>query len=102
MRVHRLLIETKFAPSPLLEVIMANGKAIFGQLLRAVVGNTQNGSAWKSFGSMTLATEHGKIEIDYLDIVTLQEVLAQPESVPPPLATRGRRRRDTAATAFLR
>jgi hypothetical protein len=59
-------------PSPRLVVTTANGKAFSGQLLRDVVGNKQTAKGWSSYGSMCLATQDGKVEIDYLDIVTVQ------------------------------
>ena len=72
LRVNGLLHEIGTIPSPCLEVITAGGKAILGQLLRAVAGNKQNAKGWSSYGTIELATECGKIEIHYLDIVSMQ------------------------------
>ena len=73
LRVNALLHDIGAAPSPRLQVITASGKAILGQLLRAVAGNTQGPKGWSSYGTMELATERGKIEIDYLDIVSMEK-----------------------------
>jgi hypothetical protein len=59
-------------PSPRLVVTTATGKAISGQLLRDEVGNKQTAKGWSSYGSIWLATQDGKVEIDYLDIVIVQ------------------------------
>jgi hypothetical protein len=71
--VHHLLCNLGTMPSPLLEVTTASGKTITGQLLRDVVGNQQGPRGWSSYGSILLSTERGKMEIDYLDIVSVQK-----------------------------
>jgi hypothetical protein len=76
-RVHALLNDIGVAPSPYVEVVTASGKSYTGQLLRAVVGNTPRVGGWSSYGAITLATERGKVEIDYLDIVTVQRPLQE-------------------------
>jgi len=47
LRVHALLYAVGVAPSPRLEVVTAGGTACLGQILRAVVGNTQSAKGWK-------------------------------------------------------
>lgn len=80
-RVRALLNEIGIAPSPYVEVVTASGKSHTGQLLRDLVGNTPKVGGWSSYGVITLATERGKVEIDYLDIVTVQRPpQAQPTS----------------------
>jgi hypothetical protein len=72
-RVHDLLNEIGVVPSPFLEVVTAGGKSIAGQLLRVLTGNVQTRKGWNSFGSLTLATDRGRIEIDYLDVAIVQK-----------------------------
>ena len=76
VRVHGLLHSIGVCPSPLLEVITASGETFVGQLLRDIVGNTQSAKGWSCHGSITLTTERGKVEIDYLDVVTVQKTLS--------------------------
>jgi hypothetical protein len=91
-RVRALLHEIGVTPTPNLEVITASGKTYVGQLLRDLIGNTPKVGGWNSYGVMTLATERGKIEIDYLDVVTVQKAQqAKPDAQPYMLAIRGRR-----------
>jgi hypothetical protein len=71
-RVRALLTGIGVTPSPLVEVVTASGKSYTGQLLRDLVGNTPKVGGWSSYGVITLATERGKVQIDYLDIVTVQ------------------------------
>ncbi len=82
-RVHGLLHEIGTTPAPVLDVTTANGKAFRGQLLRDLVGNKQSGKGWSSYGLITLATQDGTIEIDYLDIVSVvrQSSSAEKQSV---------------------
>ena len=77
LHVHSLLNDIGVAPSPRLEVVTAAGKAYLGQLLRAVVGNSQSAKGWSSYGSIVIATELGKVEIDYLDIVLMHTARAK-------------------------
>ena len=91
-RVRGLLHEIGVTPTPNLEVITASGKTYVGQLLRDLIGNTPKVGGWNSYGVMTLATECGKIEIDYLDVVTVQKALqSKPDAQPYMLAFRGRK-----------
>ena len=69
LQVHALLHDIGVAPSP-------RGTVFLGQLLRAVVGNMQRAKGWSSYGTLEVATERGKVEIDYLDIVSMQKVLS--------------------------
>jgi hypothetical protein len=78
-RVQALLREIGTTPAPHLEITTANGNAFKGHLLRDTVGNKQTAKGWNSYGSICLATEVGKIEIDYLDIVTIHR---KPTSTP--------------------
>ena len=48
-----------------------------------MVGNTQSAKGWSSYGSILLATERGKVEIDYLDIVSMQKALSAGEKSLP-------------------
>lgn len=84
LRVHTLLHDIGVVPSPRLEVVTAAGTGCLGQLLRAVVGNTQSAKGWSSYGSILLATERGKVEIDYLDIVSMRKAPSsvQEKSLP--------------------
>jgi hypothetical protein len=91
LRVHSLLHDIGVAPSPRLEVVTAAGTARLGQLLRAVVGNTQSAKGWSSYGSILLATERGKVEIDYLDIVSMQKALSAGEKSLPNVFRKTRR-----------
>lgn len=74
-RVHDLLCKVGVVPSPELVVTLASGKALTGQLVRALVANKspRKGSFRLYCGAITLATKDGKVEIDYLDIVGLQK-----------------------------
>lgn len=90
-RVRALLHDIGVAPSPYLQVITASGRKYLGQLVRDVVGNTPKIGGWHAYGQITLSTEGGKVEIDYLDVVTLQRVQqAQPEQQSYILPLRGR------------
>jgi hypothetical protein len=77
LHVHSLLNDIGVAPSPRLEVVKAAGKAFLGQLLKAVVGNSQSAPCWSSYGSIVIATELGKVEIDYLGIVLMHTARAK-------------------------
>jgi hypothetical protein len=91
-RVRALLHEIGVTPTPNLEVITASGKTYVGQLLRDLIGNTPKVGGWNSYGVLTLATERGKIEIDYLDVVTVQKALqSKSETQPYMLGFRGRK-----------
>ncbi len=92
LRVHALLHAVGVAPSPRLEVVTAGGTACLGQLLRAVVGNAQGAKGWSSYGSILLATERGKVEIDYLDIVSMQKALSSLQEKALPNVFRKARR----------
>jgi hypothetical protein len=82
-RVHGLLHGIGTTPAPLIEVTTVNGKTFRGQLLRDLVGNKQSAKGWSSYGSITLATQEGTVEIDYLDIVSVgkQSSCAEKQSV---------------------
>jgi hypothetical protein len=41
------------------------------------VGNSQSAKGWSSYGSIVIATELGKVEIDYLDIVLMHTARAK-------------------------
>jgi hypothetical protein len=92
VRVHDLLHQIGVAPSPLLEVTTAGGNTFVGQLLRAAVGNRQGAKGWSSYGAIMLATERGKVEIDYLDVATV-EVARPPEPEAPSLLDGSTKRR---------
>ena len=77
LRVHSLLNGIGVVPSPRLEVVTAAGTAYLGQLLKAVVGNSPSAKGWSSYGSIVIATELGKVEIDYLDVVLLRKAPAK-------------------------
>lgn len=90
-RVRALLHDIGVAPSPYLQVITASGRKHLGQLVRDVVGNTPKIGGWHAYGQITLSTEGGKVEIDYLDVVTVQRIQqAQPEQQSYILPPRGR------------
>ena len=76
-RVHGLLCNIDVARSPYLAVTVATGKTFTGQFLRLHVRNTpmkaKKGLA-SSQGAVILATREGELEINYLDIVSLQTV----------------------------
>lgn len=92
LRVHALLHDIGVAPSPCLEVVTAGGTVRLGQLLHAVVGNMQSAKGWSTYGSILLATESGKVEIDYLDIVSMHKALPSAEEEPLLNVFRKRRR----------
>ena len=75
--------------APLVEVTTASGKSL-GKVLRDVVGNKQSATGWSSYGSLMLGTQHGKVEIDYLDIVSVRRATSFVETKPAWLR-RGRR-----------
>jgi len=91
-RVRALLHDIGVTPAPHLEVITASGQTYVGQLLRDLIGNTPKVGGWNSYGAMTLATERGKVKIDYLDVVTIQKAPhSTPDTQPYMLALRGRK-----------
>lgn len=78
-RVHALLSDIGVAPSPHLVVTGANGKTFTGQLVRDLVVNKpgRKGRSRVYCAAITLATKDGQVEIDYLDVVWLQEARRQ-------------------------
>jgi hypothetical protein len=76
-RVHGLLCNIDVFRSPHLAVTVATGKTLTGQFLRLHERNmpakTKKGLL-ASEGEITLATQDGELEINYLDIVSLQTV----------------------------
>ena len=76
-RVHGLLSNIDVARSPHLAVTVATGKTLTGQFLRLHVRNTPMNAKKglvSSQGAVTIATRDGELEINYLDIVSLQTV----------------------------
>ena len=75
-RVHGLLIDAGVVPTRELIVTLASGNKITGWLIKNFVGNKQErrDRLRTYFGVLTLATEGGDVDIDYLDIVWLQRV----------------------------
>jgi hypothetical protein len=73
-RVHGLLSGVIVALPPDVVVTRTNGKKIAGQIVRDVVVNkpSKKGGPWVCVGVVTIATSHGKVEIDYLDIVLVE------------------------------
>jgi hypothetical protein len=74
-RVRTLLSVVGVAPSRELVVTIANGKKLTGHLVRDLVANKpgRKDSSRVYWGAITLATKDGNVEVDYLDIVWLQE-----------------------------
>jgi len=103
VRVCGLLNDIGIYPSPLIEVVTVSGKVFLGQLLRNVTGNAQTTRGWNCYGSITLATELGKVEIDYLDVVCLEKMTPAVADValfgPLPGKARGPRQRGSANKA---
>ena len=93
-RVRSLLSGVMLVP-PDVVVTRTNGKKIAGQIIRDLVVNKpgKKGGPRVCFGAITLATGHGEVEIDYLDIV-LVEITSKP--LPPAPASEKRRRRSSA------
>ena len=72
-RVRGLLRGMRLIPSPQLQVTTANTRVHAGWLVRDQMGNNaQQGGNWTYYGAITLLTETGEIEIDYLDIVLIE------------------------------
>jgi hypothetical protein len=74
-RVHGLLSNVGVAPSPKLMVTLASGKKFSGQLVKECVSSMpdRRGRSRVYSGVLTLETEDGSLQIDYLDIVWLQK-----------------------------
>jgi hypothetical protein len=71
-RVRTLLRGFRLFPAPELHVTTATQKVFSGHLVRDHVGNNaRKGGRWTYYGSILLHTEHGEVEIDYLDIVSV-------------------------------
>ena len=101
-RVRALVSRVGVAQSPYVEVVTASGRCHTGQLLRDLVGNTPKLGGWDCYGVITLGTEYGDIEIDYLDIVTvqrLQQIDLETASSIPALQVRRSARRATRTKA---
>ena len=75
VRVRTLLSVVGVVPSRELVVTMANGKKLTGHLVRDLLASKpgRKGSARVYCAAITLATKDGNVEVDYLDIVWLQE-----------------------------
>ena len=72
-RVRTLLRGFRLHPSPNLQVTTAGKKTYVGQLVRDHVGsNARKGGRLAYYGSVALLTDEGEVEIDYLDIVTIE------------------------------
>jgi hypothetical protein len=85
VRVHGLLANIGLWPSPLVEVVTASGKSVFGQLIRDVAGNAQTRKGWNCYGAIMLSTEQGKVEIDYLDVVTVEKSVPRTRDIRVPM-----------------
>ena len=74
-RVYGLLSNVGVAPSPKLMVTLASGKKFSGQLVKECVSSMpeRRGRSRVYSGILTLETEGGNVEINYLDIVWLQK-----------------------------
>jgi len=74
-RVHGLLCVVGVAPSPELMVTLARRERLTGLLVKNCVGSKlgRQGRPRAYSGALTLATEDGNVQIDYLDIVWLEK-----------------------------
>jgi hypothetical protein len=89
-RVRSLLSDVMLAPLDVV-VTRTNNKKIKGQLVRDLVVNRPGKEGARvCYGVVTLATNDGKVEIDYLDIVWIEG--ASKPLPPPPVQKRMRRR----------
>jgi hypothetical protein len=80
VRVHGLLAEIGVCPPPLLQVLTVHGRSFLGRLMQDLTGSTRTRDGWSCFGSITLETERRKIEIDYLDVVTVERAGLKPRT----------------------
>ena len=72
-RVRTLLRGFRLHPLPDLQVTTAGWKTYAGQLVRDHVGsNARKGGHLAYYGSVVLLTDDGEVEIDYLDIATIE------------------------------
>ena len=88
-RVRALLQDAGPIPSARLEVITAAGRRYVGHLLKAVMGSSPKIGGWDAFGRLTLGGDEGKVEIDFLDVVTVSRMT---QATPLLISFQGRKR----------